>query len=148
MRIRAATQKDLAAVLQLLTDTGLPIDGVDAHIVDFIVAEEGNAISGVIGIERYGGVGLLRSAAVSAGARGQGLGTQLVETVLERAESRGVEDVYLLTTTAAEYFPRFGFSQVARSAAPPQLRASREFQGACPETAILMKHGLAGEDEA
>lgn len=145
MRIRAATPKDLAAVRQLLTESGLPVDGVDSHIGDFIVAEDESAISGVIGIERYDAVGLLRSAAVSAKARGSGLGSRLVATLLERAASQGVEDVYLLTTTASEYFPRFGFYQVPRAAAPRQLEASQEFQGACPETAILMKHTVTGE---
>lgn len=145
MRIRAATPKDLAAVRQLLTESGLPVDGVDGHISDFLVAEDDSVISGVIGIERYDAVGLLRSAAVSARLRGNGLGGRLVATLLERAASQGVEDLYLLTTTASEYFPRFGFHQVPRAAAPKQLEASREFQGACPETAILMKHTVTGE---
>lgn len=146
MRIRAATPEDLSAVQQLLTESGLPTDGVDAHITEFFVAQGDDAISGVIGMERYDGLGLLRSAAVSASARGQGVGSQLVETVLKRAESAGIKDVYLLTTTAAEYFPRFGFSQVPRGVSPHQLQASREFQGACPETAILMKRSFAGAD--
>jgi amino-acid N-acetyltransferase len=67
---------------------------------------------------------------------------RLVKTILERAAADGVEDVYLLTTTAADYFPRFGFTEASRSDAPEQLSASREFQGACPATAVLMKRSL------
>lgn len=142
MKIRAATTHDLPAVEQLLVTTGLPVDGVDENFREFMVAADGNAIAGVIGIERYGPIALLRSAAVSPDSRGSGIGTRLVKTILERAAADGVEDVYLLTTTAADYFPRFGFTEALRSDAPEQLRASREFQGACPATAILMKHSL------
>ena len=142
MRIRPAAANDLPAVEHLLNTTGLPVDGVDENFRDFIVAEEGDAIAGVIGIERYGATALLRSAAVSPDSRARGVGSRLVETILERAASQGIEEVYLLTTTAVDYFPRFGFSQTPRSEAPEELRASREFQGACPDTAILMKHSL------
>lgn len=47
-------------------------------------------------------------------------------------------EVYLLTTTAATYFPRLGFTEVPRASAPAALLASREFQDACPQTATLM----------
>lgn len=142
MRIRPATAGHLAAVEQLLVREGLPVDGVGENFGDFMVAEEGADIAGVIGIERYGATALLRSAAVSSDSRGTGLGRQLVNTILERAAADGVRDVYLLTTTAAEYFPRFGFIETPRSDAPDALRASHEFQGACPATAVLMKHSL------
>lgn len=142
MRIRPATTGDLPAVEQLLVTTGLPVDGVDESFGDFIVAEKENGIAGVVGIETYGGVALLRSAAVAPDSRGTGVGGRLVETILERAVAQGVREVYLLTTTAAGYFPRFGFMETPRSHAPEQLRASREFQGACPATAILMKRSL------
>ena len=142
MQIRAATPDDLSAVEQLLVTNGLPIDGVDENFRTFIVAEDGDGIAGVVGIERYGPTALLRSAAVSPNSRGSGIGTRLVKTILERAAADGVEDVYLLTTTAADYFPRFGFTQTPRSDAPEQLSASQEFQGACPATAVLMKRSL------
>lgn len=140
MRIRTATAKDLPAVRRLLLASGLPVDGIEENFADFIVAEEANGIAGVIGIERYGAAALLRSAAVSPDARGGGLGSQLVKKILERASAQGVRDVYLLTTTAEEYFPRFGFTRATRNEVPESVRASREFQGACPDTAVVMKH--------
>ncbi len=142
MRLRAATEADLAAVTQLLSASELPLDGVEENLVDFIVAEEGDRISGVIGIERYGEAALLRSAAVSPDSRGNGLGTRLVQELLERASARGIHHIYLLTTTAEEYFPRFGFTRSTRAQVPESVRASREFQGACPDTAVVMKRAL------
>jgi len=139
MRLRPATEDDLAAVAELLSASKLPLDGVEENLADFIVAEEGERISGVIGIERYGEAALLRSAAVSPDSRGHGLGSRLVEELLERATAGGIHDIYLLTTTAEEYFPRFGFKRSTRSQVPEAVRASREFQGACPDTAVVMK---------
>lgn len=141
MRLRAATRDDLAAVSQLLSASGLPLDGVEENFDDFIVAED-HGIAGVIGLERYGPAALLRSAAVAPSLRGSGLGHRLVQEVLERASAQGVREIYLMTTTAEEYFPRFGFARSTRAQVPEAVRASREFQGACPDTAVVMKHVL------
>jgi N-acetylglutamate synthase-like GNAT family acetyltransferase len=47
--------------------------------------------------------------------------------------------VYLLTTTAESYFPRFGFVTVPRAAVPEGVRTSIEFRSACPSTATAMR---------
>ena len=148
MRVRAATRDDLAAVTHLLSASSLPLDGVEENLGDFIVAEDARNIAGVIGIERYGDAALLRSAAVSPSARGTGLGSRLVKELLERASAQGIRDVYLLTTTAEEYFPRFGFTRSTRAQVPEAVRASREFQGACPDTAVVMKRVLGKKESA
>lgn len=145
MLIRAATGDDLSAVRKLLVAAGLPVDGVEENFTDFIVAEDERHIAGVVGIERYGTSALLRSAAVSPAERGTGLGSRLVKRILEHAADRGIRDIYLLTTTAEEYFPRFGFTRAARADVPEPVKASREFQGACPDSAVVMKRALAEE---
>jgi amino-acid N-acetyltransferase len=53
-----------------------------------------------------------------------------------------VREVYLLTTTAHAYFPRFGFTRVARDEVAPAVRESEEFRGACPDTAVAMHKTL------
>jgi amino-acid N-acetyltransferase len=142
MHLRAATHDDLEAVREMLLSAGLPLDGVEDNFDDFIVAEEARGIAGVIGVERYGSAALLRSAAVFPGARGTGVGGHLVREILERVAAQGVREIYLLTTTAEEYFPRFGFTRSTREEVPEPVRASREFQGACPDTAVVMKRVL------
>jgi amino-acid N-acetyltransferase len=62
-----------------------------------------------------------------------------VQAVLARARALGLRELYLLTTTAAGYFPRFGFETVGREALPPVLSASEELRGACPASAIAMR---------
>ena len=138
MQIRNARNGDLAAVEDLLSASDLPFDGVPENFSNFIVAEDDGEIAGAIGLEEFGSFALLRSAVVSPGHRGNGVGRQLVEQLLENAEETGIEEIYLLTTTAEEYFPRFGFTRTTRSAVPDSVKASVEFQGACPDTAVVM----------
>jgi amino-acid N-acetyltransferase len=138
MQFRNATSKDLPAVEGLLSAHNLPLDGVEDNFSNFIVAEDEGGIRGAIGLEKFGSVALLRSAVVSPERRGSGLGRRLVEQLLERAEDAGIDEVYLLTTTAEKYFPRFGFARTTRAQVPDAVKASAEFQGACPDTAVVM----------
>lgn len=139
MRIRNATDLDLSAVENLLSASDLPLDGVRDNFSGFIVAEEAGEIAGAIGLEEFGSAALLRSAVVSPNHRGSGVGRKLVEQLLEHAQKVGIEELYLLTTTAEKYFPRFGFTLTSRSAVPDSVKASAEFRGACPDTAVVMK---------
>jgi amino-acid N-acetyltransferase len=137
--IRSATSDDLETVESLLSANDLPVEGVAENLADFLIAENGGRIAGAIGLERFGSVALLRSAVIAHEDRGSGIGRRLVEALLARAAQSGIEDVYLLTTTAEDYFPRFGFNPASRSTVPDALKASAEFQGACPETATVMR---------
>ncbi|MCS6825401.1 MAG: arsenic resistance N-acetyltransferase ArsN2 [Caldilinea sp.] len=134
---RTATPADWPAIVNLLRRYDLPTEGAQAHLDAFIVAVNAeNELKGVAGLERYGKVGLLRSLAVAE--QGWGIGAALVERILELARSLGMQQVVLLTTTAADYFLRFGFQRIARSAAPAAAHTSAEFQGACPASATVM----------
>ena len=138
IRIRTANDSDLAAVERMLSASDLPLDGVRENFASFIVAEDKDEIAGVAGLEKFGSAALLRSAVVAPEHRGSGIGRQLVEQLLERAEEAGIDELYLLTTTAENYFPRFGFTRTTRAAVPDVVKASAEFRGACPDTAVVM----------
>ena len=139
MKIRNATNSDFPAVEQLLLSSRLPIEGVRENFSGFVVAEEAGTIAGAIGLEKYGSAALLRSAVVAPANRGAGVGHQLVESLLQRAKEDGIVEVYLLTTTAEKYFPRFGFARTTRAAVPETVKESAEFRGACPDTAVVMR---------
>lgn len=136
--VRPAGRGDLPGIEALLAASDLPLLGIEEHLPYFLVAEDGGRILGVIGLEPYGKEGLLRSAAVHADWRGRGLGNTLVGRLIAEAEARGIRTLYLLTTTAEHFFPRFGFRHTTRDAVPERVRASVEFQGACPATAVVM----------
>ena len=148
MKIREATSRDLDAVENLLSANDLPVDGVKENFSSFVVAEDKGEIAGAIGLEKFGSVALLRSAVVSPEYRGSGIGRRLVEQVLEQASDEGIEELFLLTTTAEKYFPRFGFSPTARSAVPAAIKASAEFQGACPDSAVVMTRRVTSRAKA
>ena len=139
---RRATTSDLGSVQTLLSQSHLPLDGVAECIDKFFVAEAGDSIVGSIGMETHDGVGLLRSAAVSKPLQGRGIGRRLVEELIADATHQGISAMYLLTTTAENYFPSFGFEKIDRSGVPEALEASPELQGACPASAIVMKKEL------
>ena len=136
--IRSATADDLAGVERLLTRSGLPLDGVQDALATFVVAEHGDAIVGVAGLEVCCDNALLRSVAVADEWRSHGLGRALVTRVISDAETRGIRALYLLTTTAERYFPSFGFRTITRDQAPADIQATKEFQGACPASATVM----------
>lgn len=136
--LRAASAADYDHVVRLLRAAGLPTAGLQPTLPDFLVAEENGRVVGAVGLEVYGDTALLRSAVVDTGRRGSGVGSELVAELLARAGRRGVREIYLLTTTAEDYFPRFGFIRVRRDAVAPALHASEEFRGACPDSAVAM----------
>jgi amino-acid N-acetyltransferase len=130
-------------VLGLLTRAGLPTEGVDARVLaDFVIAEDSGTAVGVVGLEVYRESALLRSAAVEEGWRGSGVGRALIDRALALSNERGIRDVFLLTTTAEHYFPRFGFACIDRESVPDAVQVSAEFQGACPDTAVVMRKSM------
>jgi amino-acid N-acetyltransferase len=137
--VRRATAADYPAVVALLEAAGLPTAGVPRTLEDFLVAETGGGLAGAIGLERYGSGALLRSAVVRPGEQGTGIGAALVRAVLERARDGGVREIFLLTTTAECWFPRFGFTPIERAQVPDAVRASVEFREACPASAAVMR---------
>jgi arsenate reductase len=141
--IDAATERDLAAVRGLLERRRLPLDGVDDCVQTMLVAREGARIVGTAALEFHADQALLRSVAVDAGKQGRGLGRRLTERALQLARSHGVRDVYLLTTTAERFFPKFGFERIAREEVPPSVQDSVEFRTACPASAVVMRKRLA-----
>ena len=138
MTIEPAQSGDLPAILSLLERGGLPAAGLDQHLEAAVVAREGTRVLGCAAIELYGQAGLLRSVAVDPAARGLGLGIRLTEAALALARGRGVRTVYLLTETAAQFFPRFGFRPIPREQVAPAVRRSVEFTEACAVTAQAM----------
>jgi amino-acid N-acetyltransferase len=137
--IELAQREDLAHVLVLLERHGLPVDGASTMGESLIVARLDGRIMGAAGLELYADGALLRSVVVDASVQGQGLGQRLTEAALALARARDEQAVFLLTTTADRFFPRFGFERITREDVPESVRRSTEFQSACPASAIVMR---------
>lgn len=140
--IEASTERDLPEIRALLERLQLPLAGVDEHLPTMLVAREGEQIVGTAALELYADGALLRSVAVEPRWQGNQLGHQLTDAALRLATTFGANAVFLLTTTAERFFPKFGFEQIEREQVPPSVRASVEFQSACPASAIVMRKQL------
>jgi amino-acid N-acetyltransferase len=134
--IRTAEASDWPEIEWMLVDAGLPLSGAREALAHFSVAEHEGRVVACAALEPYHEAFLLRSVAVRADRRGMGSGARLVETIL--AKIVPARPVVLLTTSASEWFRRFGFRQVASDAVPVSVTQSIEFRGACPSTATIM----------
>lgn len=142
MVIDAATDGDLAAVRRLLQHHHLPLDGVDEQIDTMVVARDGSTVVGTAAVELYAEGALLRSVAVDPSVQGRHLGHDLTDAALRLAQASGIDTVYLLTTTAEQFFPKLGFEPIPRDQVPATVRASVEFRSACPASAVVMRKRL------
>lgn len=100
------------------------------------------SLTGAIGLQSFDEVGLLRSLVVAQSARSAGCGSKLVRAVERIANETGVRELWLLTTTARDYFENRGFLAVGRELAPPAIRQTAEFTSLCPDSAVLMMKTL------
>lgn len=138
MHPRVATTADWPSIEQLLTRLSLPLEGARDHLEQFLLLENADGLMAVGGLEIHPPVALLRSIAVAPEHQGKGLGAKIIQQLIQHATAAGLNDLYLLTTTAESYFPRFGFAKTPRETLPEMLLASRELQGACPGSAVAM----------
>jgi amino-acid N-acetyltransferase len=140
--IDLAATADYEVVAALLDAERLPLAGLKDHFDQMLVARDGSRIVGCAALELHKDGALLRSVAVDAAHRGTGLGSELTRAALRLAEEHGVSAVYLLTTTAERFFPRFGFEVIDRADVPDSVMRSAEFTHACPSSAIVMRTSL------
>jgi amino-acid N-acetyltransferase len=139
MRVEPASHQALAEIEALLLRLKLPIAGLpDQFPGGYAVATDGGRVVGCAGLEVHGGVGLLRSVVVDPLRQRRGIGRALVEGRIAAARNLRLEAVYLLTTTASDYFVRCGFAPGDRARAPAPLSASTEFASACPASATCL----------
>jgi len=140
--IEPAREADLDAIRAVLSAGGLPVEDVNAHIESFVLARWQSATIGTIALQQVGEAALLRSLCVVAQYRGHAVGTRLLSAIEERAVARGIRELYLLTTSAADFFAQHGFSVSVRTAAPPGILGTEQFRTLCPATAVCMRRIL------
>ena len=135
------THPSLTATTTLLDAAGLPSsDLTERHLEHFLFSGPRHSPTGVIGLEMYGHVALLRSLAVDPVARKTGVGSRLVQEAEALAQANGIQALYLLTTTARHFFEKRGYSAISRSDCPEAIRSTAEFASLCPaSSALLMK---------
>ena len=141
---RTVCAADLPGVIALLKACSLPTDDLSSvSLAHFELAVDAQGrIVGLAGFDRSGSDALLRSLAVAPDWRGRGLGEQLVARREAAARIAGVSAFYLLTTSAADYFRRLGYSDVPRTEVPAALAAHAQFRSLCPASATCLAKRL------
>lgn len=142
MKIEAASPQDLPDIQRLLHAVALPVEGAGDRLNTTLVAREGSRLVGTAALELYAEGALLRSVAVEPGQQGSGIGQELTEATLRLAREHRARAVFLLTTTAERFFPRFGFERITRDGVPESVKASDEFRGVCCASAVVMRKTL------
>lgn len=126
-------------IMQLLSAAQLPIaDLINESITELFAQFHDATPVGVIGLERHGKFGLLRSLAVAKAAQKKGIATQLIRDLETYAASTGIGELYLLTTTASRLFETLGYTQLERAFVPGSIVATKQYSGLCPSTAIVL----------
>lgn len=133
----------LATATVLLQAAQLPTEDLtEGHCRHFFLSGTAESPKGLVGLEPFGDVALLRSLVVVPDMRGMGLGIALLKHAENAARASGVAVLYLLTTSAEEFFARRGYARTARENAPTAIRTTREFAGICPASSAFMSRNL------
>ncbi|ELY36491.1 arsenic resistance N-acetyltransferase ArsN2 [Natronorubrum tibetense] len=143
LTLRRADKRELAYVESLLDANELPSADVRTSPARFYVGYAGDERVGVGGLESCGTDGLLRSVVVERSARGNGFGTALCDALERRTRADGVETLYLLTTTATDFFAERGYAELERADAPDAIRETTQFDDLCPASATCMRKYLS-----
>jgi amino-acid N-acetyltransferase len=144
LRIEGASSSDHAAVVVLLQDVNLPPDGIELNMNNFLIIRHPEAVAGPevlvgsVGLEIYKDAALLRSLAVHPDFQGMGLGSKLVDSMIDFAKGKGINRLFLLTDTAEKFFEKKGFVIVARDEVPEDMKQSIEFTTLCTSSPSMM----------
>lgn len=142
MEISFAKPEDFEDIRDLLKLANLPFEDVENGIGQFLLARNDDQLIGCVGLQICGSDALLRSLAVSESVRKRGLGKTLLQEILEYAFRLKLHKIYLLTTTAENFFSKHGFVTANRNEAPDAIRVTSEFSSLCPSTAVFMSKEL------
>lgn len=147
MQIVKATQQNRDEITSLLQSQNLPFEDLPIVLEDFFAVLDAQRLTGLIGMERYGHYGLLRSMVVHPDYRNKHIAETLVAQLEQEAGATGITEMYLLTETADKYFSKKGYDIITRDEVPAVLKQSSEFSHVCPASAIVMKKKLAVQPE-
>ncbi len=130
--------KNINSIKSLLQENDLPVSDLN-HRITFFVEKQEDEIIAVGGLESTGDDAIIRSIAVSDEHKGKGLGDAITRQLLNYAKETDKKDIYLLTTTAEKYFPKYGFKEIDRRYVPSDIKNSTQYKDVCPDSAIVMK---------
>lgn len=129
-------------VIELLQENNLPVSdlGEGKHL--FALLQNGKVV-GTGGLELFSNCALLRSISVKKDLQNRGLGKYINKELERVSKEKGIDCLYLLTTTAKDFFCHEGYEVVDREEAPELIKNTSEFSSVCPSTAVAMRKYLS-----
>lgn len=128
--IRPAKTKDVQAIRKLVDTYAAPGQMLSKETVtlyesvqEFIVAEQDEVLVGCGALHiLWEDLAEVRTVAVQEGLHKQGIGHQILESIIERAREVGVEKIFCLTFQT-EFFGRHGFEVIEGTPVDPDVYA-------------------------
>ena len=127
----------------LLSSNQLCFNDINEQGVHLFGVQIKDQLVGFFGYELFDKLALFRSMMVLPEARNKGYGGLIWSQAKEKLQDEEVSEVYLLTNTAAPFFSKQGFTEVARTTAPEPISNTTEFKEFCPADSIFMKINLS-----
>ncbi|MEM7589137.1 MAG: arsenic resistance N-acetyltransferase ArsN2 [Myxococcota bacterium] len=137
--LQQASEKDLDIFAEKLGKNDLPFDDICGKTQHLYFVKERDKQIGIVGLEVFEEYGLVRSLVVDASVRNRGYGRNTIESVIQLAKLKKLKALYLLTTTAEEFFRKLQFKPISREDVPHIVKQSEEFTRLCPMTAVCMR---------
>lgn len=142
LHLKPAEKEDLPLIKDILIKESLPASDIILDIIHIFLFYDKEQLVGITGLENFSKFGLLRSVAVVDTYKGKGFGKTMCNLTMEKAGELGVEELYLLTTTAEKFFESIGFKAIDRDSAPGFIKSTTEFKNLCPASAAFMMKTL------
>lgn len=141
MNIVPASQNSFTKAIRLLESCGLPTKDIHPGMQLFVV-EQDDKVMATVAVEYDWEHALLRSLSVDENSRKKGMGEELVSFAENYVRQQGVQAIFILTTTAADFFSKRGYSEIERTDIPLFIQNTSEFSSTCPASATIMKKFL------
>lgn len=149
MRIRKAELRDVPALFDLINNFArervmLPrtLADLNENVWGFTVAEEAGRVVGCGALKFYNReLAEIRSLCVETTNESHGLGTALVERLLDEAENHGVKSLFALTLVPA-FFRKCGFRETRREKFPLKISqdcAHCDLAACCTEKTVTLE---------
>ena len=143
MQFKIAEGEGLQLVSKVLEKEALCYDDLNQFNGEIVeVYDEIGDLNGFYGLEICHEDVILRSVVILQSFRKKGLGHKIVDHAIQNATRKNLKTMYLLTTTAENFFAKIGFEVTDRSQVPSSVAATNEFENFCPSTAVCMKLSL------
>lgn len=143
LTLKTAVRADIELIKNILIENNLPHQDVEASEIRFSLVYDDENLVGVVGLEKFQNLGLLRSLVVKKSFRNKGYGTEICEKMIDYAKKENFSELYLLTLSAKEFFEKLGFYSVNRSEVPDPIQSTAEFSSLCPASAVCLKFALS-----